>query len=223
MTRRDEHSIRPGRRPGAGDEHSRRPGRRPGANETRAAILDAAREAFAAQGYEKATIRGIARAAGVDPALVHHFYGPKDEVFKAAVVDALTPIAEAMDGAEPDADPAAVATRLASTLVALWEQEPTKAALLGALRAAVTSETAAALVRQIVQEHTIAAIAANTDRADAELRANLIGATIVGVALTRHVLGVEPIGSLDERRLEAVLAGTIGYYLGAELGGADPA
>jgi AcrR family transcriptional regulator len=204
-----------------GEQHARRPGRRPGANETREAILVAARDAFAAHGYEKATIRGIARAAGVDPALVHHFYGPKEEVFRAAVGDVLAPISAAIHGAGRGADPAEAAARLASTLVALWGREPTKGALLGALRAAVTSETAAGLVRQIVQEHTVAAIAASTDRPDAELRANLIGSTIVGIALTRYVLELEPIASLDERRLGAVFAGVIAYYLDAELGGAD--
>ncbi len=89
----------------AGAEPSRRPGRRPGANETRGAILAAARNAFATHGYEKATIRGIAREADVDPALVHHFYGSKAEVFQAAVSDVLAPIAEAMDAVGPGADP----------------------------------------------------------------------------------------------------------------------
>ena len=204
-----------------GAQQARRPGRRPGANETREAILIAAREAFAAHGYEKATIRGIARAAGVDPALVHHFYGPKEEVFRAAVGDVLASIAEAVGGAQQAADPAERGQRLASALLALWEREPTKDALLGALRAAVTSETAAALMRPIVQERAVAAIAASTEQPDAELRANLIGATIVGTALMRHVLEVEPIASLDERRLAAALAGAISYYLDADLGERD--
>jgi AcrR family transcriptional regulator len=201
----------------AGEGKPRRPGRRPGANATRESILAAARDAFATHGYEKATIRAIARSAGVDPALVHHFYGAKEELFMAAVGNVLTPIAQAMAGARQDAERSQAAARLASTIAALWEREPTKGALLGALRAAVTSETAAALVRRIVEEQAVAAIAASTERPDAELRANLIGATIVGVALVRHVLGVEPIALLDERRLTAVLAAAFGYYLGAEL------
>ncbi len=107
-------------------------------------------------------------------------------------------------------------------LVGLWEQEPTKGALIGAVRAAVTSETAAGLVRGIVQEHAIAAVAAQTAQPDAELRANLIGATMVGIAVARHVLGVEPIASLGQDELVAVLAGAIGYYLTAELKGIEP-
>jgi hypothetical protein len=112
---------------------------------------------------------------------------------------------------------------VASALVALWEREPTKGALLGALRAAVTSETAAGLLREIIQERAVAMIAATSEQPDAELRANLIGATIVGVALARHVLEVQPIASLDEEQLAAVLAGAIGHYLGAELDAADDA
>jgi AcrR family transcriptional regulator len=195
------------------------PGRRPGANETRTAILAAAREAFATHGYEKATIRAIARDAGVDAALVHHFYGPKEELFRAAVSDVLAPIAETMADVGQDADAATTGRRLARVLVDLWEREPTRGALIGAVRAAVTSDTAAGLVRGIVQEHTIAAVAAGTDVPDAELRANLIGATIVGVSMARHVLGVEPIASLSEDQLAGLLGGALGYYLGAELGG----
>jgi AcrR family transcriptional regulator len=200
-------------------EPTRRPGRRPGANETREAILAAARDAFAAHGYEKATIRGIAREAAVDPALVHHFYGSKEDVFRAAVSDVLAPIAEAMDDVGRDADPGHTSARLARVLVGLWEREPTKGALVGAVRAAVTSETAAGLLRGIVQERAIAAVAASTQHADAELRASLIGATMVGIAVARQVLAVEPIASLDEDALTGVLAGAIEHYLSADLHG----
>ena len=200
-----------------GTQRARRPGRRPGANETRAAILEAARDAFAAHGYEKATIRAIAREAGVDPALVHHFYGSKEDVFKAAVSNVLAPIPEAMAGVARGADPGVISQRLARVLVGLWEREPTRGALVGAVRAAVTSETAAGLLREIVQEHAIAAVAASTDQPDAELRANLIGATMVGITVARQVLALEPIASLSEDALVGVLTGTIEHYLSAEL------
>jgi AcrR family transcriptional regulator len=195
----------------------RRPGRRPGTNATREAILVAARDAFATRGYEKATIRGIAREAGVDPALVHHFYGSKEDVFRAAVSDVLAPIAEAMGGVGRGDDPGRTSQRLARVLVGLWEREPTKGALIGAVRAAVTSETAAGLLRGIVQEHAIAAVAASTESPDAELRANLIGATMMGIAIARQVLALEPIASLGEDALTGVLAGAIEHYLTADL------
>jgi AcrR family transcriptional regulator len=204
-------------------ERSRRPGRRPGANETREAILAAARDAFAARGYEKATIRAIAREARVDPALVHHFYGSKEEVFKAAVSDVLAPIAEVMGGVGPGADQRQTSERLARVLVGLWEREPTKGALVGAVRAAVTSETAARLLQGIVQEHAIAAVAASTERPDAELRANLIGATMMGIAIARQVLAVEPIASVGEDVLTEIVASAIEHYLSAEFGASSPA
>jgi AcrR family transcriptional regulator len=198
-------------------QRTKRPGRRPGTNETREAILAAARDAFAAHGYEKATIRAIAREAGVDPALVHHFYGSKEDVFKAAVSNVLAPIAEAMAGVGQGADPRASSQLLARVLVGLWEREPTKGALIGAVRAAVTSETAAGLLRGIVQEHAIAAVAASTNQPDAELRANLIGATMVGITVARQILTLEPIASLSEDALVVVVAGVIEHYLSAEL------
>jgi AcrR family transcriptional regulator len=216
MTDGSQPAKGPGRRPGT-SQPAKRPGRRPGTNETREAILAAARDAFAAHGYEKATIRAIAREAGVDPALVHHFYGSKEDVFKAAVSNVLAPIAEAMAGVGHGTDPRVSSQRLARVLVGLWEREPTKGALVGAVRAAVTSETAAGLLRGIVQEHAIAAVAASTSQPDAELRANLIGATMVGVTVARQILALEPIASLSEDALVGVLAGAIEHYLSAEL------
>ena len=141
-------------------------------------------------------------------------------MFKAAVSDVLAPIAEAMAGVGRGADPRRTSQRLARVLVGLWEREPTKGALVGAVRAAVTSETAAGLLRGIVQEHAIAAVAASTEQPDAELRANLIGATMVGIAVARQVLAVEPIASLSEDALVGVLAGAIEHYLSAELSAA---
>ena len=70
---------------------ARRTGRRPGNPDTREAILDAAREAFAEQGYDGASIRGIATSAGVDPALVHHYFGTKDQLFLAAMNSPIDP------------------------------------------------------------------------------------------------------------------------------------
>ena len=196
---------------------ARRPGRRPGTNETRPAILATARESFAAHGYEKTTIRGIARRAGVDPALVHHFYGPKQELFRASVADVLAPITDALGAAAPGDDPGATAERLGTALGSMWEREPTRGALLGALRSAVTSDTAAELLRGIVQEKAVAVVAATTGQPDAELRANLIGATVIGIAVARHVLGVQPIASLDADEVDALLVGVVRHYLSDEL------
>src|ERR687897_3533809 len=81
-----------------------RTGRRPGVSGTREAILDAARRAFAEQGYQRATIRGVAELAGVDPALVHHYFGTKQELFVAAVRLPVNPVEQLTTvlAAEPD-------------------------------------------------------------------------------------------------------------------------
>lgn len=205
----------------SGDGAGRRRGR-PRADaggDTRAAILRAAREAFARHGYERATVRGIAHAAGVDPALVHHFFGSKEAVFGASVAEALAPVSRAL-GEVPEtagASVAAVAERLARVYGTLWEREPTRGALLGALRTAVGSERAAALVRSVVQDDVLGAVVTATGLPDAGLRANLIGATVVGVAIARHVLAVEPIASLADESLTAALAGVFEHCLTAEL------
>jgi AcrR family transcriptional regulator len=77
----------------APDRPTRRTGRRPGRSDTRAEILAAARAEFAGRGFEGATVRGIARAAGVDPALVHHYFGSKEKVFLAAMEFPVDPAA----------------------------------------------------------------------------------------------------------------------------------
>src|SRR2546427_8628232 len=96
----------------------KRTGRRPGSADTRSEILAAARAEFATRGYEKATVRGIARAAGVDSALVHHYFGSKDRVFMAAMEFPIDPLAvlEQVAG-----DPTGVGDRLARLVVGLWE------------------------------------------------------------------------------------------------------
>ena len=107
---------------------AKRPGRRPGSADTRGEILDAARAEFASRGYEKATVRGIARAAGVDSALVHHYFGSKDRVFLAALEFPVDPavVLEQVAG-----DPAGIGERLARFVVGLWERAAGAGAVAG--------------------------------------------------------------------------------------------
>ncbi|HEX2418275.1 MAG TPA: helix-turn-helix domain-containing protein, partial [Micromonosporaceae bacterium] len=82
-----------------------RTGRRPGKPDTRQMILAAARDVFAEWGYDRASIRGIAAQAGVDPALVHHYFGNKDSLFQAAIQSPIDPgelLTEALTGKELD-------------------------------------------------------------------------------------------------------------------------
>ena len=190
----------------------RRRGRPPAAEPagTRARILDAAREEFAARGYEKTSVRGIARSAGVDSALVHHYFGTKERVFEAAVEVAFGPALAERDALlEGPLDE--VGERMTRVVIGLWENPVTRTPLLAIVRSAVNNDTAAAVFRRLVASQLLRRIAGQLDRPDAELRAELAAAQLVGIAMIRYVIRVEPLASADPedlvRRVAPVVQG----------------
>ncbi|MGW2046763.1 TetR/AcrR family transcriptional regulator [Streptomyces sp. NPDC001858] len=170
--------------------------------DTRARILTAAREEFSERGYEKTTVRGIAKAAGVDAALVHHYFGTKEQVFEAAVEVAFAPALHAPD-AVLEAPIDQVGERLARFVFGLWENPTTRKPLLAIVRSAVNNDTAAAVFRRLVAAQLLRRIAGQLDLPDAELRAELAAAQLVGCAMLRYVIKVEPLASAD---LELIIA-----------------
>jgi AcrR family transcriptional regulator len=146
-----------------------RTGRRPGASGTREAILDAARRAFAGQGYQHATIRGVAELAGVDPALVHHYFGTKQELFVAAVQLPVNPVEQ---------------------LTAVLAQDP---------------------------EEVLGQIAHRLGSPDARLRATLVGSQIIGLAMARYIVKVEPLASAPAAQVAAAVGPTLQRYLTGEI------
>lgn len=192
-----------------------RGGRRPGNSGSREAILKAAREQFAQSGYEAATIRAIAARAEVDPALVHHFFGSKEQVFIAAVELPIDPealigglLAEGLDG---------IGERLVRTMLGLWEDPRTGAALLGVVRSAVSHDRAAAMIREFFQEAVFGRIAARLGRPDPLLRSNLVGSQVVGLAMFRYVIKIEPLASADHDTIVAAIAPTLQRYISEDL------
>ncbi|MBM4829390.1 TetR/AcrR family transcriptional regulator [Actinospica acidiphila] len=190
----------------------RRRGRPPAAESagTRARILDAAREEFSARGYEKTSVRGIAKAAGVDSALVHHYFGTKERVFEAAVEVAFGPALAERDALlEGPLDE--VGERMTRVIIGLWENPVTRTPLLAIVRSAVNNDTAAAVFRRLVASQLLRRIAGQLDRPDAELRAELAAAQLVGIAMIRYVIRVEPLASADPedlvRRVAPVVQG----------------
>jgi AcrR family transcriptional regulator len=139
-----------GSAPGAG----RQAGRRAGRSGTREAILDAARQQFADHGYERTTIRSIAAAAGVDPALVHHFYGTKERLFAAAMQLPVLPSEVLTAALAPGArDPGVgLGVHLVRTALRVWDDSEVRATFLGLLRSAMTSEKAAAMLREFIAD-----------------------------------------------------------------------
>ncbi|MET7744616.1 TetR family transcriptional regulator [Streptomyces sp. NPDC005385] len=179
---------------------------------TRDRILDAAREEFSERGYEKTSVRGIAKAAGVDPALVHHYFGTKEQVFEAAVAGAMAPAFGAPDTiVEGPLD--GVGERLTRFFFGVWENPTSRTPLLAIVRSAVNNDTAAAVFRRLVAAQLLRRIAARLDASDAELRAELAAAQLVGVAMLRYVIRVEPLASADIERIVARVAPVVQGHL----------
>jgi AcrR family transcriptional regulator len=185
-------------------------GRRPGANRTREAILAAARETFAEHGYAGTTIRGIATAAGVDPALVHHFYGSKDELF--ATVLQLPEELAAHVGSLLESGLDGVGDRLARYYLGLWEAPETRPALLATVRSAVTHEGAGRLLRNVISARLLGRVA-HVLPDHAELRMSLAMSHLTGLAVGRYVFRVPPLDRLDLDEVVAWVAPTIQGYL----------
>ncbi|MGW1766281.1 TetR/AcrR family transcriptional regulator [Streptomyces sp. NPDC002073] len=171
----------------------------------------AARDEFAERGYDKTSVRGIAKAAGVDPALVHHYFGTKEEVFEAAVEISIEPalLVPALLGQGPDG----IGERLARYFLGVWENPATRAPLLAVIRSALTHEAAAKVLRRLVLRRLLERVAADLDVPDPTFRAELAASHMVGIAILRYVLQVEPLASADPEDIVAMVAPTLQRYL----------
>ncbi|MFI7298602.1 TetR family transcriptional regulator [Streptomyces sp. NPDC050121] len=198
---------------GVGARRRGRPPRTESAD-TRDRILTAAREEFSERGYEKTSVRGIAKAAGVDPALVHHYFGTKEQVFEAAVEVAFAPALSAPE-AVADGPLDQVGERFARFVFGVWENPTTRKPLLAILRSAVNNDTAAAVFRRLVTSQLLRRIAAQLDLPDAELRAELAAAQVVGCAMMRYVVKLEPLASADLEQIIARVAPVVQGHLTA--------
>ncbi|MEU5552461.1 MULTISPECIES: TetR family transcriptional regulator [unclassified Micromonospora] len=197
---------------------ARRSGRRPGNPATRDAILAAARTAFAERGFDAATIRAVAAAAEVDPALVHHYFGSKEQLFLAAVQAPVDP--RELLPAVLDGDRDGIGERLVRTFVAMWDS-PAGAAGVALLRSAVGNEWTARLVREFLTTQVLRRILdhLDVDPAHRPLRGGLVASQLIGLALMRHVVRLEPVASAEPETLVATVGPTVQRYLTGELVG----
>ncbi len=190
----------------------RRSGRRPGNPDTRESILAAAREAFAERGFDKASIRAIATAAGVDPALVHHYFGTKDKLFVEAMQIPIDPqeLLPSILGGGPDE----VGVRFVRAFIGLWDS-PAGTAAVALMRSAVSHDWSARLVRDFVVTQILRRVAAGLELppAEAPLRVGLVATQMAGLAMMRYILKLEPIASAPPETLVAAVAPTIQRYL----------
>jgi AcrR family transcriptional regulator len=200
----------------ATDTRSRAPGRRPGESGTRAAILEAARAAFAETGYDRATIRGIAAEAGVDPALVIHYFGSKEGLFEAALELPVRPADVFARGAA--AGPDQLGATVVRTFLEAWEPPESRVRLQAMLRSAMTNETAMGMIRDLLVREVFGPITQTLGVPDAQLRATLVGSQFIGLAIMRFVGRVEPLASASIDELVAAVGPTVQRYLTGEIG-----
>ena len=190
-----------------------RTGRRPGPDTSRGAILEAARRCFAQFGYDGASMRAIAAEAGVDPAVVLHFFGSKHGLFTAAVGWPFDPAVIAAELTAVRSEQ--LATRLARIFLGFWEDPRTRGPLLAVLRSAMTHEPSAKLLREFVVRELFASIATLVSGPDAQLRLELAAGHLVGVAVLRYALAVDPVASAGVEELVRLLTPSLAPYLEA--------
>jgi AcrR family transcriptional regulator len=188
----------------------RGPGRPADGGDRRTAILSAAREQFAATGYAAASVRGIARQAGVDPALVHHYFGTKEQVFVAAMQLPFQPgemLPQVLAG-----DPDGLGERLVRLFLGAWDSPEFRAPMLGMLRSAMTGEQGAAMLREFVGSALIGRVAEALGPVD-PLRVQAAAAQMVGVVILRHVIRLEPLASASADEVVALIAPAVQRHL----------
>ena len=195
-----------------------RTGRRPGVSGTREAILDAARRAFAEQGYQHATVRGVADLAGVDPALVHHYFGTKQGLFVAAMQLPVNPVEQLT--AVLAEDPGQAGERMVEVFLSIWDHAADQSPLLALVRSAVGDEHAAAMLREFITEEVLGPVAHRLGSPDARLRATLVGSQIIGLAMARYIVRVEPLASAPAAQVAAAIGPTLQRYLTGDVGAA---
>ncbi|WP_410660743.1 TetR family transcriptional regulator [Amycolatopsis sp. lyj-112] len=188
-------------------------GRRPGQTETREKILDAARRRFAEQGYDGATVRGIAADAGVNAALLHHFFGTKQRLFAESMNLPVNPdelVPRILDG--PDDE---IGERLVRAFLGIWQVPEGRAPFLAMIRSATTNEQVATMMRQFLERAVLARVA--EARGVPKVRVAGVAAQMIGFALLRYVIELPPLVRASEDELVAMLAPVAQYYLTADV------
>jgi AcrR family transcriptional regulator len=188
-----------------------RTGRRPGTSDTRDQILAVARRRFATRGYDATSLRGIATDAKVDPALLIHYFGTKEGLFTAAT-GLPTGLSELFAGQQGQTlrD---FAESLVRSYLGFVDSDESRNAILALVRSAVSNENAAAMLREFLAAELLPVIASRTGHENAPLRAGLVAAQLMGVAMLRHVVRLDPVARATADEIVALVAPVIEHYL----------
>ena len=192
-------------------------GRRPGGPDTKGEILAAARESFAHKGFTGTTIRAVAAEAGVDPALVHHYFGSKDDLFLAALEIPIDPRTVVPAVFEEGVDGAGV--RLLRLFLSVWDDPATRLPLIALVRSSLVSEAPETLLQQGMLRMILAPLRDRLPVEEADRRVQLVMSQMAGLVLTRYLLALEPLASMPAEEVVAWVAPTVQRYLDGPLPG----
>ncbi|ORB67777.1 TetR family transcriptional regulator [Mycolicibacterium tusciae] len=184
---------------------------------SREAVLAAAKARFAAEGYEKTTLRSIADDAKVDPSMVLYLFGSKADLFREALRLLLDPdlLVAALRGTaddEPD-----IGTRMVRTYLRIWEAPESGPTMVVMLQSATSNPDAHEAFRSFMQNYVLTAVSGVLGGDEqARLRATLAASQLVGAAVLRYVMKVAPLATLSGDELVGLLAPTVTRYLTAD-------
>jgi AcrR family transcriptional regulator len=189
----------------------KRRGRRPGPSGTREAITQAARRQFSELGYDRASIRSVAAEAGVDPALVVHYFGSKQRLFVAAI-ELPFEVGDLVERLETGPREQ-VGERVARFALEVLGNPDARARWTGMIRAAASDPDAADILREVLTQRIFEPLAEALGSEDAQLRANLASSQMVGLVMARYIIAIEPLASADAETVVSAIAPTLQRYL----------
>jgi len=193
---------------------TRRRGRRQGEPVSREAVLRAAKQRFAVEGYEKTTLRAIASDAHVDPSMVLYLFGSKAELFRESLRLIVDPDVLVAAMTEGDDD---IGTRMVRTYLGIWEHPDTATSMVAMLQSATSNSDAHEAFRAFMQSYVLTAVSDVLGGGEqARLRAMLAATNLVGTAILRYVIKVAPLATLSRAEVIALIAPTVTRYLTAD-------
>jgi AcrR family transcriptional regulator len=188
-----------------------RSGRRPGSPETREHIVAVARQAFGARGYDATSLRSIAAEADVDPGLLIHYFGTKEGVFRAALEVTIQP--DQLFAGLEGLDRSEMAEQIVRRYLSMLDRPEARDVVMGLVRSAVSNEHAADMLRDLLLQALLTSLVPLMAKPDAQLRASLIVAQLIGIAMLRHVARAEQVVRAKDEKLVKLVGPAIGQYL----------